>query len=88
MKLPRDTSAQELIKSLQKLGYVISRQKGSHIRLTTTSNGEHHITVPNHNPVKLGILSSIIGDIVSHFKQTRRDCRKAIRVVLLNEYSI
>jgi predicted RNA binding protein YcfA (HicA-like mRNA interferase family) len=64
MKLPRDISAQELIKSLQKLGYGISRQRGSHIRLKTLSNGEQHITIPNHNPVKLGTLSSIIGDVV------------------------
>lgn len=73
MKLPRDISAQELIKSLQKLGYTISRQKGSHIRLTTISNGEHHITVPNHDPVKLGTLSSIIGDVANHFKQTKEE---------------
>ncbi len=61
MKIPRDISAQELIKSLQKLGYSVTRQKGSHIRLTTTSNGEHHLTIPNNNPRKLGTLSSIIG---------------------------
>jgi predicted RNA binding protein YcfA (HicA-like mRNA interferase family) len=73
MKLPRDISAQELIKSLQKLGYVISRQKGSHIRLKTLSNGEHNITVPNHNPVKLGTLSSILGDVANHFKQTKEE---------------
>ena len=73
MRLPRDTSAQELIKSLQKLGYVVTRQKGSHIRVTTTSNGQHHVTIPNHNPVKLGTLSSIIGDIAVHFKQTKEE---------------
>jgi predicted RNA binding protein YcfA (HicA-like mRNA interferase family) len=60
MKLPRDISATELIKKLQKFGYTITRQKGSHIRLTTTVYGEHHITIPNHNPVKLGTLSGII----------------------------
>jgi predicted RNA binding protein YcfA (HicA-like mRNA interferase family) len=73
MKLPRDISAQELIKSMQKLGYVISRQRGSHIRLKTLSNGEHHITVPNHNPVKIGTLSSIIGDVAGHFNQTKEE---------------
>lgn len=73
MKLPRDISAKELTKSVQKSGYVVTRQKGSHIRLTTSSNGEHHVTIPNHNPVKLGTLSSIIGDIASHFKQTKEE---------------
>ncbi len=58
MRLPRDTSSKELIKLLKKFGYEISRQKGSHIRLTTFLEGEHHITVPNHNPIGLGTLSS------------------------------
>ncbi len=48
MRLPRDISSKELTKLLQKLGYQISRQKGSHIRLTTTLQGEHHLTIPNH----------------------------------------
>jgi predicted RNA binding protein YcfA (HicA-like mRNA interferase family) len=73
MKLPRDISSQELIKSLQKLGYYVSRQKGSHIRLTTISNGQHHITVPNHNPIRIGTLSNILGDVASHFKQTKEE---------------
>lgn len=52
MKLPRNLSAKELIKSLGKLGYEATRQTGSHIRLTTTENGTHHVTVPNHKPLK------------------------------------
>ena len=73
MKLPRNISASELISSLHKFGYEISRQKGSHIRLTTLSNGEHHITIPNHNPIKLGTLSSILGDVSEHFKLTKEE---------------
>ena len=46
MRLPRDISSTQLIKLLQKFGYNISRQKGSHIRLTTLQEGEHHITIP------------------------------------------
>ena len=42
MKLPRDVSGTDLIKALKKLGYTITRQKGSHVRITTQSNGEHH----------------------------------------------
>jgi predicted RNA binding protein YcfA (HicA-like mRNA interferase family) len=73
MKLPRNISASELISSLRKFGYEISRQKGSHIRLTTSSNGQHHITIPNHNPIKLGTLSSILGDVAVHFKLTKEE---------------
>jgi predicted RNA binding protein YcfA (HicA-like mRNA interferase family) len=78
MRLPRDISAGELIKNLNKLGYRISRQKGSHIRLTTYKSGEHHITLPNHNSIRLGILSAIINDIASHFKKTREEIAEEI----------
>jgi predicted RNA binding protein YcfA (HicA-like mRNA interferase family) len=49
MKLPRALSGAALIKALGKLGYVVTRQKGSHIRITTQQHGEHHITVPDHH---------------------------------------
>lgn len=45
MRIPRDISSVELISLLKKFGYQISRQKGSHIRLTTFLEGEHHITI-------------------------------------------
>lgn len=59
MKIPRDLSGQDLIKHLKIFGYVVTRQTGSHIRLTTTQQGEHHITIPNHSLHKLRTLSSI-----------------------------
>ena len=68
MKVPRDISAEQLIKSLTKLGYQITRQKGSHIRLTALINSEeHHITIPNHSPIKIGTLSKILKDIAIHY---------------------
>ncbi len=67
MKTPRNLSAQELIKILAKYGYEVIRQKGSHIRLVKHSgNGTHHVTIPNHNPIKLGTLSSIISDVTDN----------------------
>ena len=63
MKLPRDLSGEVLAKALEKLGYTVDRQTGSHIRLTTQENGEHHITIPNHSPIKIGTLSAILRDI-------------------------
>lgn len=73
MKLPRNISGWELIKLLKVLGYKDTRQVGSHIRLTTMQKGEHHITVPNHDPIKIGTLSAIIGDISDHFKITKEE---------------
>jgi len=78
MKLPRNISAGELISSLKKFGYTISRQKGSHIRLTTISNGEHHLTIPNHDPIKLGTLSSILNDVSVHFKLSKEETVKKL----------
>ncbi|MDJ0692576.1 MAG: type II toxin-antitoxin system HicA family toxin [Xenococcaceae cyanobacterium MO_188.B32] len=71
MRLPRDLTGQELAKALTKLGYVTDRQTGSHLRLTTQENGEHHITVPNHSPIKLGTLSAILREIAEHFNIDR-----------------
>jgi len=39
MKLPRDISGTDLAKWLGRLGYEITRQTGSHLRLTTTERG-------------------------------------------------
>lgn len=66
MRIPRDVSGQDLIKLLRKYGYTVTKQTGSHIRLTSILNGEHHITIPNHNPVKIGTLNFILNDIASH----------------------
>ena len=67
MRLPRDLTGQELARALAKLGYTTDRQTGSHLRLTTQENGEHHITVPNHSPIKLGTLNAIVKEIAEHF---------------------
>ena len=66
MKIPRNLTGKDLIRSLKKLGYLLTRQSGSHIRLSTIVNGEHHITIPNHSPLKVGTLSAILNDIATH----------------------
>ncbi|MEA4963328.1 type II toxin-antitoxin system HicA family toxin [Lutispora sp.] len=55
----------------------VTKQTGSHIRLTSMLNGEHHITIPNHDPVKVGALNSIINDIENH--------KKIDKMTLINE---
>ncbi|HSE43306.1 MAG TPA: type II toxin-antitoxin system HicA family toxin [Acidobacteriota bacterium] len=54
MKIPRDVSGQVLAAALAKLGYQITRQTGSHIRLTRKLPDEHHITIPAHKIIKVG----------------------------------
>jgi len=50
------------------LGYTVSRQTGSHIRLTRKSESEHHITIPRHATLKVGTLNSILKDVAEHTK--------------------
>ncbi len=73
MKLPRDLSGQDLVKALKNLGYEVSNKTGSHIRLTTQQQGEHHITIPAHNPLKVGTLNAILREIARHFKLSREE---------------
>ena len=78
MKVPRDLSGAELAKALGKIGYGITRQTGSHIRLTTQSPTQHHVTVPAHDPLKLGTLSGILGDVASHLKISRDELMRRL----------
>jgi predicted RNA binding protein YcfA (HicA-like mRNA interferase family) len=71
MRLPRDISGAELGRALKSLGYQITRQTGSHLRLTTTERGQHHVTIPSHDPIKVGTLAAILGDVAAHFELTR-----------------
>ena len=73
MKLPRDETGESLVKKLSKVGYIVTRQKGSHIRLSKIAeNIERHITIPNHDPIKIGTLSKILNEI-SVFMQISKE---------------
>lgn len=78
MRVPRDLSGPELIRRLGRLGYAVTRQSGSHVRLTTTENGEHHVTVPNHDPLRLGTLSSILVAVAAHCGVDRDELLKRL----------
>lgn len=66
MRLPRDLTGHDLVKSLYKLGYVVTRQSGSHMRITTHVGGEHHEVIPNHSPIKIGTLQSLLKSVSVH----------------------
>lgn len=70
MKIPRDLSGYDLARSLRVLGYERVRQDGSHIRLSTQRGSQHHVTVPNHNPIKVGTLTAILKAVALHHKLT------------------
>lgn len=66
MKLPRDVKGSDLVRALGRLGYQVTRQSGSHVRLTATLPQEHHVTVPAHDPIKVGTLAAIVRDVAEH----------------------
>jgi len=73
MKLPRDMGGEELAALLGRYGYKITRQTGSHMRLTSTSKGfEHHITIPRHKPLRVGTLSNIVNEIADYLEIERQ----------------
>ena len=66
MKLPRDVSGARLAKALALLGYRVTRQTGSHMRLSCEQPSQHHLTIPNHDFLRVGTLAAILGDVAAH----------------------
>jgi predicted RNA binding protein YcfA (HicA-like mRNA interferase family) len=73
MKIPRDISGKDFVIRLKKYGYDVSRQSSSHIRLTTTLSGTHHITIPNHSSLRKGTISAILNDVANHLHIDKND---------------
>lgn len=66
MRIPCDIGGEELALLLRRFGYRVTRQTGSHMRLTTLQGGEHHITIPRHKPLRVGTLSGILREVARH----------------------
>ncbi len=73
MKLPRNVSGEKLARTLRILGYQVTRQTGSHIRVTTVEGGQHHVTIPRHDPVRIGTFAGILDDVAEHFGLNREE---------------
>jgi len=80
MRWPRDLSGAELVNALRKFEYEVSRQAGSHIRLTTLKNGVHHLTIPNHRPLRIGTLASILDDVAAHHQIGRDELLLRLKI--------
>ena len=73
MKLPRDISGLGLARRLRPYGYDVTRRVGSHMRLTTRERGEHHITIPAHDELRVGTLDYILASVARHFGVDRQE---------------
>ena len=70
MKLPRNVRGSSLLAALRRLGYEASRQRGSHVRITTQVKGEHHEVISLNNPIKVKTLSSIFKSVARHHEMS------------------
>jgi predicted RNA binding protein YcfA (HicA-like mRNA interferase family) len=67
MKIPRDLSGAQLVKVLcRDWGYREIHQEGSHLILQTNLPSHQRISVPNHKPLRVGTLNSIVRAVSAH----------------------
>lgn len=78
MRLPRDVSGRDLARSLSVFGYEVTRQTGSHMRLTTHEAGQHHLTIPAHDPLRVGTLAGIVAEAARHFDLEREQVARRL----------
>ena len=71
MRLPRDLSGAALVKALGQMGYSLTRQTGSHARLTYAGQPQHHVTIPMHSELRVGTLAAILDDVAEARNITR-----------------
>ncbi len=74
MRLPRNLSGAELAAGLcRSWGYAVVHQRGSHIILETDDPSHHRISIPNHDPLRLGTLNAILRAVADHKGVSRDD---------------
>ncbi len=67
MKVPRDVSGAQLVKALcRDWAYSRVHQEGSHVVLQTESPSHQRLSVPNHNPLRVGTLNAIVRTVAAH----------------------
>lgn len=80
MRIPRDCYGRDLVRALRVLGYDSVRQSGSHVILTTRQKGEHHVTIPDHRPIKVGTLNDILKDVAAHHGMTVESLVRELKI--------
>ena len=80
MKLPRDVSGENLACALACVGYRVTRQTGSHIRLTLDEPPEHHLTIPAHSELKAGTLAAILSMAAERLHISREKLLSALKL--------
>ena len=73
--MPRNLSGAELASSLgRRYGYVLIRQRGSHMRLESDYMGySHRLSIPRHNPMRTGTPNRILNDVAEYLEVERQE---------------
>jgi predicted RNA binding protein YcfA (HicA-like mRNA interferase family) len=72
MKVPRDVSGAHLANVLcRRWQYAKVHQVGSHVILETADPTRQRIAIPEHDPIRLGTLISILRAVAQHKGVTR-----------------
>ena len=80
MKVPRDLSGSQLIKVLcRDWDYRTIHQEGSHVILQTETPGHQRLSVPNHNPLRVGTLNAILRVVAAHKSVDRQRLVDSLR---------
>jgi predicted RNA binding protein YcfA (HicA-like mRNA interferase family) len=80
MKVPRELSGAQLVKVLcRDWSYRVVHQEGSHIILQTDTPPPQRLSVPNHNPLRVGTLNGIVRAVSVHKGVERQQLLDALR---------
>jgi hypothetical protein len=75
LRLPRDLGGTELaalLRSLRLRGHPSNRKPyAGHV--TPEESTEHHVTIPRHEPLRVGTLSAILADVASYLETSRSE---------------
>jgi predicted RNA binding protein YcfA (HicA-like mRNA interferase family) len=79
MRIPRDLNGTDLARRLGLFGYRVTRQTGSHMRLTRVlGNVQQHLTIPAHKPLRVGTLRQILKDVAEQTNQSMEAVLEAL----------
>ncbi len=79
MRIPRDLSGDALIKKLSALGYRVTRQTGSHVRVSReVAESAHHVTIPRHGALRVGTLNGILNEVAAELEIPKSELLRLI----------
>lgn len=74
MTLPRDVGGGDSANLLAEFGYRITRQSGSHLRLTSHAKSRvHHLTLPEHGPPRVRTLNAVPSDAARYVELDKNE---------------